>query len=147
MQRKRDEGHWARGKYLISRWKNKPLLTNIKFVYRLWFCSYPFSPSPRETLPSLHAVTSLMKKKTEKSFLDSPIESFDLSRRAKAGSHGIRSPARARAFFPLFYILLKFTDTTRSLVQDEICSNLLRAMYLYDEKQLKRQRIKTIEKA
>lgn len=64
------------------------------------------------------------KKKTEKALLDSPIESFDLSRRAKAGSHGIRSPARARAFFPLFYIKLKFTDTTRSLVQDEICSNL-----------------------
>mgnify|MGYP000698287473 CR=1 FL=1 len=64
------------------------------------------------------------EKKTEKSLLDSPIESFDLSRRAKAGSHGIRSAARARAFFPLFYITLKFTDTTRSLVQDEICSNL-----------------------
>ena len=51
------------------------------------------------------------EKKTEKSLLDSPIESFDLSKRAKAGSHGIRSPARARVFYPLFDIKLEFTES------------------------------------
>ena len=43
----------------------QPLLTNPK----LWFCSYPFSPSPWETPPSLHTVASLMKKKNREIFI------------------------------------------------------------------------------
>lgn len=62
---------------------------------------FPFSLG-NPAVPALRHFPN--EKKTEKSSLDPSIESFDLSRRAKAGSHGIRSSARARAFFPLFNI-------------------------------------------